>query len=159
MKIENAMRHWSDYLDFLSVVEGYREVALISLGKKFVGTRKDGKPILKLVPRQYAQIKTYLEKNHPKYTTVKLKDHGVFIAKKNRVAEVKIFIKQHDGKRWLHKDDKALGKLLGFPECCMEKFIRPRPYIPFVACSEGCAKEWTTRYLKLKRKYKVKTLQ
>lgn len=156
----------NNLLDFLSVIEGFRDVTLVNMN-----------------PSQHAYLVRYIiqtGKTEVISLSVPKWPGSYFIFNRRRMSEVLYYIKRFPKKeftdiRELEDAEDYLGKMLGYSVCCINKwmdnikrqnklkFIRShhpgtiffRKYLGFNPCSIGCALKWHRFYKKVIKKYKL----
>ncbi len=148
----------STILDALSIVSGFRRVGLVSLHEYLTG-----KPLADSA----ADLEDLL-KQHGDFGIKKLKGPrsrvGLYLVfDKHAEADVEAFCKKYDNQFPDCKQEGAedMGKLLGYPECCIKNRGKPGyhfPLIGLVACSEECGAKWFNHYVQLAKDCGVKEI-
>jgi hypothetical protein len=162
-KLKKILGRTKEYLDFHSVLNGFRKVGLVGFIEdnddfnKYAGTN------LPPYEEQVGFVKEYLLSKNPQFELIPAWDHLHFVADKDKKDDLESFLKEFPIPIDSKEGQRELGKILSFPGCCVEShyhgktLAKDKNYqsIPFAPCSDGCAEPWTKEYSKLARKHGI----
>ena len=121
-KLKRTFGRIDIYLDFHSVVGGFRDIGLIGLidNDNFRIRLNQNKNLqIPVFCEQLKFLKNYLKKNNLNYNLIPAWAHLYFIAKKNKITEINNFLKEYPIPIKSKEGGKRLGLLLNYPECCV----------------------------------------
>ena len=153
------------FLDFHSVISGFRKVGLISLIENSSNSyynKKYGKNI-PVFEKQVEIVKEYLLEKRFEGEFFEAWNHLYFLAHNSKIYDCKQVLSKYKNPVSTKNGEKELGLLLNFPSCCVTAHItdedigRHEPFYvyPFAPCKEECILPWKQEYEKLAKKYNI----
>jgi len=150
-------------LDFLSVVDGFRDVGLIGLIENHYSFNQNAGTQIPPYNEQLTVIQEYLMTNKPDYILIHAWLHLYFVARRDRIEDIKKLLEDYPIPIESTEGERRLGLLLGFPECCVAAHVNGKDIgkkegfyvLPFAPCSLDCEEPWMDEYLRLARKYDI----
>ena len=162
-QLKQVLGRTDSYLDFHSVVDGFRDVGLIGLVEHHDSFNQSARTRIPSLSEQQMFIHDYLRENRACYFLIHGWRHLYFIAKQDREKDIEILLKDHPIPVESKEGERRLGLLLSFPECCVvahndDKETRKRSgfyVVPFTPCSRDCERPWVNEYYRLAERYKI----
>jgi len=160
-RLKQVLGRTDVYLDFHSVIDGFRRVGLIGLIEVPDEFNKQEGLRIPSFKEQVEFLRRYLDRKARDYVIKPAWSHLYFILSREKENEVERLLINFRRPIDSPGGQRELGKLLSYPECCVEAHYKgtlPRStprIIPFASCSEECGKPWREEYLRLSKKYGV----
>lgn len=164
-KLKQILGETRKYLDFHSVLSGFRPVGLVGLienNKKFneyAGTN------LPSYTKQLRYLQNFINKNNPNYELIPAWRDLHFIAEKTKKEDIENLLRKYPIPIYSKEGEKELGLILSFPECCVDYHVNGNSnkkinqkweeynILPFAPCSKECSKDWIKEYLRLAKEF------
>lgn len=166
-KLKQVLGETRKYLDFRSVLSGFRPVGLVGLIEEHKEFNEYAGTNLPPYKEQLEYLQKFLSENNSNYELIPAWGHLYFIAEKSKKHDIEKLLKEHPRPIDSKEGEEKLGKLLSFPECCVKLHVngnandkvdkKEKDYeiLPFAQCSEECSKKWIEEYLRLANEYDI----
>jgi|SRR3989344_3251227 len=151
------------YLDFHSVVDGFRKVCLLGL-REYPDNFNEayGTNVPSFVD-QAVFIGDYVQQNSANHQLIPGWEHLYFLAHNSKVRDVGRLLSEYPRPVRSKEGQGKLGLILGFPACCVDAHVQRKSFVrkngfyvlPFTPCSDACERPWMEEYKRLARKYRV----
>ncbi|HLC78631.1 MAG TPA: hypothetical protein VJH92_05905 [Candidatus Nanoarchaeia archaeon] len=161
-RLKQVFGRTDTFLDFHSVIDGFRDVGLIGLIEYNREYNENEGTSISAFEEQLNFIRNYLSHKSASHELIYGWGHLYFLAKKNKTGGVNELLAEYQVPIESREGGRKLGLILGFPECCVKAHyngedIGKRGFnvLPFASCKPSCEKPWREEYARLANLYGV----